>query len=370
MLSKYLGWSDSVGTFVTRMVCGLFLRNGIWLIKIAQASSCDKAKVTSDVRRLQRFLNDIHIAEHDFSLMLYHMLQWHGKITVILDRTNWKFGKSHINVFVACLLYRLPDGTSFAVPIAWDVYAKAGTSHTRERIALMKRVFAIVGGKENIECVLGDREFIGDAWVSFLAQNKVPFILRMRSNMYVVHDGKLVQISTLVSSVTSQEQKSFVVTLQNLVVHLVATRSNEGELVVVIASMDITGNPLDAYRLRWLIELFFKSIKSKGFDLEKTHITKPDKIKKLFALIALATVCAVKMGAIKHSYIKKITIKKHGRRLNSLFTYGIDFINAIFRGESFQFDPNLLCDAVALMDGLFSDYFPQLEKPDYPLGIG
>ena len=101
----------------------------------------------------------------------------------------------------------------------------------------------------------------------------------------------------------------------------------------MIASMDIV-DPLSEYRLRWLIELFFKSVKSKGFNLEETHMTDPDKLKKLFALIALATVYTVQAGILKHCYVKKIEIKKHGRAVYSFFTYGLDFIRDLFSRNS------------------------------------
>jgi hypothetical protein len=122
------------------------------------------------------------------------------------------------------------------------------------------------------------------------------------------------------------------VTINGLPVSLAATKSKDGELVIVIASMNI-GDPLNHYRLRWLIELFFKSIKSQGFKLEETHMTNPIKIKKLFALIALATLYAVLAGAMRHCFIKKIPIKKHGRPTYSIFTYGLDFLRALLAGK-------------------------------------
>ena len=35
----------------------------------------------------------------------------------------------------------------------------------------------------------GDREFIGDAWMAYLRQRKIPFILRLRENQHVVREG-------------------------------------------------------------------------------------------------------------------------------------------------------------------------------------
>jgi hypothetical protein len=36
---------------------------------------------------------------------------------------------------------------------------------------------------------MGDREFIGDAWMAYLQHEKIPFILRLRENQHVLRAG-------------------------------------------------------------------------------------------------------------------------------------------------------------------------------------
>lgn len=218
------------------------------------------------------------------------------------------------------------------MPIVWEVFDKKGNSNTQERKGLIQRLIDIVG-INNIESILGDREFIGNEWIEFLEKNGMPFIMRMKEHMYVEFNGKRVTARTLFSSIKKNEQKKFDVIINGIQVQIAATRSKDNSLVIVIASVSISYNPLNQYLLRWLIELFFKSIKSQGFDIEKTHITDCDKIKKLFFLVALATLYAVIAGSFKHACIQKIEIKNHGRPAFSLFTYGLDFLRALFDGE-------------------------------------
>jgi predicted AAA+ superfamily ATPase len=40
-----------------------------------------------------------------------------------------------------------------------------------------------------VAALTGDREFIGDAWMAYLRQRKIPFILRLRENQHVVREG-------------------------------------------------------------------------------------------------------------------------------------------------------------------------------------
>jgi hypothetical protein len=245
------------------------------------------------------------------------------------------FGKSNINIFVAATLYQKSYlQQAFAVPLVWEVFSKKGNTNTSERKHLMNRLFDVVG-KKNIKEILADREFIGNEWLNFLHDNEVPFVVRIKKTANVEYNGKLIAVLELVGTVKRDEKRYFEVKLHGIPVKLAATRSIDGQLVIVVASQNIVGDPLGEYRLRYLIELFFKSAKSKGFNLEDTHMTDPMRIKVLFAFIALATICAVRVGVIRHRF-KKIPVKNHGRPEFSLFTYGLDCIKALFRGDNME----------------------------------
>ncbi|MFN8788955.1 MAG: transposase, partial [Neisseriaceae bacterium] len=45
-------------------------------------------------------------------------------------------------------------------------------------------------------------------------------------------------------------------------------------------------NPFELYARRWNIECLFNKTKTKGFNMESSHITKPDRIVALFTIIA------------------------------------------------------------------------------------
>lgn len=329
-LIEKLGWNTGTANLAGSLIIGLLSTTHVWHKRIVEAMM-NANQIESDIRSTQRFFSNTSVDYHQYSRMIYDMLKLNGKITIILDRTNWKFGRIHINIFVATVLCKVEgQDQSFAVPIVWNVLDKAGISHTQERKKLMRELLAIVGS-ENIEVVLADREFIGHEWIQFLLENSIPFIIRIRNDMYVIHDGKRVNASHLFAGIQYKEKWIYNVTLNGIPVKLAGTRSIEGELVVVIASMEVTGDLLSQYRLRWLIELFFKSIKTRGFNIEDTHMTDPARIKILFALISYATVLAVQAGIIRNS-VKKIKIKNHGRPTYSLFTYGLDLWRTLFRG--------------------------------------
>ena len=107
-------------------------------------------------------------------------------------------------------------------------------------------------------------------------------------------------------------------------VYLSALRLADGELLIV-ATDQLLEDPIKQYAKRWEIETLFACLKSKGFNFEDTHITKPERIEKLLVLLTIAFCWAYKTGEWRHEQ-KAITIKKHGRKAVSYFRYGLDVL--------------------------------------------
>jgi hypothetical protein len=85
----------------------------------------------------------------------------------------------------------------------------------------------------------------------------------------------------------------------------------------------------------------FKAMKSSGFDIEKTHLTKPDRIEKLILLLMIAFVWCYKVGIHLHQ-LKPIKIKKHGRKAITIFKYGLNYIANYLLNALNQIDINIM----------------------------
>ena len=82
-------------------------------------------------------------------------------------------------------------------------------------------------------------------------------------------------------------------------------------------------------------------MKSSGFDMEKTHLNQIKRIEKLLLLVSIAFVWCYAVGIYLHENIKKINVKKHGRKAKSIFKYGLDFIaNSLLNAKN-QTDINV-----------------------------
>ncbi len=56
-------------------------------------------------------------------------------VALSMDRTNWKFGRSYINILTIGISWR---GT--AIPLVWKLLDKRGLSNTAERITLLDKL--------------------------------------------------------------------------------------------------------------------------------------------------------------------------------------------------------------------------------------
>src|SRR5674476_1309678 len=100
-------------------------------------------------------------------------------------------------------------------------------------------------------------------------------------------------------------------------VRLVVMRLASGELLALACSGSAR-NALARYRQRWTIETMFGNLTTKGFALEATHLTDPDKLCTLLALLAFAVALTVKTR-VAMPRLHPIPVKNHGRRARSLF---------------------------------------------------
>ena len=89
---------------------------------------------------------------------------------------------------------------------------------------------------------------------------------------------------------------------------------------------------LDAYKKRWGIEVLFANLKSRGFDLEETHLVHEERIEKLIALLVLAMSWAHIVGEWL-----ALTKPIKGRKAKSLFRYGLDHLQYVLLKKAQEF---------------------------------
>ena len=314
-------WNKARVTCFVKMMLSLISTRTVNLNKIA-CSMSSNAEQTSRYRRIQRFFAEFSI---DFDMIAAFIFKLFfisgGKWYLTMDRTNWQWGKSDINILTLAVVFK-----GVAIPIYWELLDKQGNSDTAERIAIVQK-FIDKFGKDCIAGLLGDREFIGGDWFCWLIKEQVSFWIRVKKNLLTTDSrGRIVPVKALFRGLKPTEMRALYSkrSLMGHDVYIAGMELSDGELLIV-ATTESPALAITTYALRWEIETLFSCLKGRGFNFEDTHITDKMRIKKLMVLLAVAFCWAHKTGEWRHEH-KPIKIKKHGRPEISLFRYGLDYL--------------------------------------------
>lgn len=335
IFSNTFNWNKARISCFVQILQALFCVKTVNLVQIASAFQT-QAKQDSSYRRIRRFFKDFHFDISSIIQWVLLLFPKESKHLLMIDRTNWKFGKKHINILMLSLSYH-----GIGIPIFWIVLNRAGISDTAQRIEVMKKVLRNIK-KEKIHVFLGDREFIGEEWFRFLVDEEIPFLIRVKerflikwrenkfpSPIWMLYHNK----ASLRTPIISQP-----IELWGYKLYISIAKKKGAKEPQILVSNNIWQDPFKIYKKRWGIETLFHAFKTRGFCLEETHLTAPEKVEKLIFILSIALCWACKTGMI-HAITKPIKIKKHGRKIISYFRLGFDMIRNAFLNVARTRDP-------------------------------
>lgn len=321
-LSGSLDWNRARVKFLSRFLVALLAVKTVCLTQVACAFP-GAAQTPSHYKRLQRFLKDFDLDFGSVARLIASLVGVQGPWVLALDRTNWKLGKAELNLLVLALVH---EGIAF--PLFWMALGRAGNSDTEQRIAVMER-FVQVFGREKVAFVCADREFPSQAFVRWLHQRGIGFCLRVKADTRIANGrGQLCCADWLFRDCPIGQERRLKGARLCLGRRLFVsgTRLTDGEFVIVVS--DQTASGLADYALRWGIETLFGALKSRGFNLEATHVTEPERLCRLLALLAIAFCWAFAAG-VWLAQKKPLSVKKHGRAAVSRFRRGLDWLRRL-----------------------------------------
>ena len=293
ILSEFLSWNKYRIECLSQMITGLLKVQTVNLSKLACALEAG-TQLASRQQRLRRFLSQTLFDQSVFTTWMLRLFTTiDEKITLAMDRTNWKWGSSNINILMISLVHK-----GCAIPLMWTLLDKQGNSNANERIALFQQLLTVIE-PERIEAVLADREFIGEAWFTWLkTQTPINCCIRIRSNFCIsTTSGKTEHVSTLFNTLNAKEQ--LIITepqsICGSVGYLAGLRLDDGELLITFTLKPLP-DPIALYAKRWQIETLFSCLKSKEFNLEDTHLANQKRISTLLDIGCIAFAWAFKTG--------------------------------------------------------------------------
>lgn len=170
-LTQTFGWHPSRCETFTSFVTSLIDQGNAQHHALSHGLSTTKTSTKAKLERVRRFFAKQLFDYESFAKnLILHVFKTIPQMDLIMDRTNWKFGKSDINYLV--LTARIGKIT---FPLFWSLLEHQGCSDAKPRIELMQ-MFQRVFGLETIQSFTADREFVGQEWLDYLCQHNIPFL--------------------------------------------------------------------------------------------------------------------------------------------------------------------------------------------------
>lgn len=321
--------------FLVILIQALCKVQTVSLYKLATAFDGGRDHMVSH-RRIQRFFASYALNLDLIARFIFCLLPQKDGLVLSMDRTNWKFGNTDINVLTLAVSYK---GIGF--PILFSMLPKRGNSNTEERISLVRR-FVSLFGKDCIDCLTADREFVGTKWIGYLNRMGIRYYIRIKENFWVINpkSSEKTRAKHLFHGLHVNEEKWLpnIYNVNGEYCYLAGARyvnrDGEAELQIII-SYNKPRHSIQKYRMRWQIESAFKAMKSSGFNLEDTHLYILERVERLFAVICIALCWSYLVGLAKHYNIKPIKILPNGHLAKSFVKYGLEEIAHVLYNQSY-----------------------------------
>jgi hypothetical protein len=160
-----LSWNKARLSCLGTLLVSILRHRTVNLVKLS-AEAAGGTRSESLYRRFQNFFLRFAMPLEDVGRLVISKLPRPADGWVLsMDRTNWKYGKTHINILVVAVVIN-----KVAMPVVWMVLpqsTKRGNSHTDQRIRLMARLLRLLPAEE-IKALTMDREFVGKRWLLWL----------------------------------------------------------------------------------------------------------------------------------------------------------------------------------------------------------
>lgn len=326
VLEYYLkGLHLSRKKFIQCFVFALIYKSNVKFNELAKVLN-DEVAQDSNLRRIQRFFADYVLDYKRIGFILMSFVT-QRKLKLSLDRTNWQFAGENFNILTLTVCYH-----GIGIPVCFEMLDKKGNSNQAERIDLLSQFIEWFGAKR-IDILLADREFIGEDWLNYLSKEKIGYCIRVRNNTRIELAGIRYAANDLLRCYARKTFEQVLVMGQNVSVslkRLPKTKGKAADHLVLITNTEVK-QALSLYRERWTIEVFFQSLKSRGFDLEASHLKEAYRMKKLFSLCCIAFVICLRVGIHQHENVKPIPSFNHTYKSCSFFKAGKNLLEKAIR---------------------------------------
>jgi hypothetical protein len=234
-----------------------------------------------------------------------------------------------------------------AIPVGWLVIEGAkGHFPTATHLALLREVKTLVPETATV-IFLGDGEFDSPELQAELASYEWEYACRTAKNIQIGLDevwSSLADLQVTPGQRVFRKGVWFTKDAYGPVMVIAWWEKRYQEPSYWVSNMTSVQRACDWYRKRMHIETFFSDQKSRGFQLDKSHLSDPDRVNRLMLAACLAYLWVIYLGTVAQQGDWLSRIHRRSRCDLSLFQLGLRLLHYLLNHDlpipsSFALEP-------------------------------
>jgi hypothetical protein len=223
-----------------------------------------------------------------------------------------------------------------AIPIGWLVIEGVkGHFPTETHLALVREVKARVPPMATV-IFLGDGEFDSPELLAEVAGYQWQYVCRTAKNILVEVDGDWLTLAEL--GVTRgqhlyRKKVRFTSAAYGPVMVVAWWDARYPDPIYLVSNLTSGQCACDWYRKRMHIETFFSDQKSRGFQLDRSHLSDPQRVARLLIAASLAYIWVLGLGTVAHNDKWLPIIHRRHRCDLSLFQLGLRLLDYLLNHD-------------------------------------
>ncbi|NKQ35689.1 MAG: IS4 family transposase [Chloroflexi bacterium] len=306
------------------MISGI-VRSGKSQLRAMAKKAPDPSKVESRIKRFSRYLQNENINAETYFMPFIETLLLGlsncGPLVLAIDGSE--VGRNCL-VLMISVIYKKRD-----LPLVW-VVVQGSKGHFPEEThcQLVQAIKPLL--PEGCHVIfLGDGEFDGNQLQAEIDDNGWEYVCRTARNRLIDDDGDqfaLDEIHLQPGDCLSLPDVSVTQDKYGPVLVVAWWRRDSRKPIYLVSNMLLAEEACYWYGKRFRIETFFSDQKSRGFHLQKSHISDPERMSRLLIAACLAYIWIIYLGVIAKRDQWVAIIHRTDRCDLSLFQLGLDLL--------------------------------------------
>jgi hypothetical protein len=293
----------------------------------------DASKPESRVKRFSRWFDNDSIREEVYFLPYAEVLLRHVALqTVVLVMDGSGVGRG----CCALMMHVIYKGR--ALPLTWRV-RQCPKGHWPEdlHIALVELVLELIPAGTKV-VFLGDGEFDGMKLQETMHEAGWWYACRTSKGNTATWDDETFHVDELGACIKPGrliELKEVALTRDAYgpVLLLCCWAQGHAEPLYLVSNMSSAEEAIEYYTKRFRIETFFSDQKSRGFNIQKSHLTDPQRLSRLLIAVCLAYIWVIYLGSLCDKEGWREIIHRKKRCDLSLFQLGLRILEHLLNEE-------------------------------------